>query len=122
MLKDIFRVLKNGGKLTLFTDNAGWWGWHTPFQNLHYGSYETERAHDPGDRHYALYTPGHVRAHLEKAGFSSIKVDYDMVVEEGKNERMWVRLVSRALFYIPLLKKIAYPHIKATAVKINNRK
>jgi ubiquinone/menaquinone biosynthesis C-methylase UbiE len=86
VLKEVYRILKKNGVLILITDNAGFWGFHTgkytkTLGTIHYGGY---RSDDDDDMHYALYTPEHIRNHLEKAGFKIKKIEYQAYGEIRK--------------------------------------
>ncbi len=76
-LKEISRVLKNSGKIVLITDNAGCLYFHFKslgyFHTVHYGGHEGE---GKLDKHYALFTPEHLKNWLKLAGFKKIRINY----------------------------------------------
>jgi ubiquinone/menaquinone biosynthesis C-methylase UbiE len=76
-LKEMHRVLKRGGKLVLITDNAACFYFH--FKSLgkfyleHYGGHEGK---GPEDKHFALFTPEHLKNWMVKTGFKKIEINY----------------------------------------------
>lgn len=74
LLVESYRVLKHGGCITIFTDNAGFWG---VFGNVHHGSYEKKSIGGNEDKHYELFTPTHLRNFLETYKFKNIKITYE---------------------------------------------
>lgn len=85
-LEECFRVLKQGGKITLVTDNAEctrfyWFGTHT-------GRYE--KKHE-GDRHYSIFTHSHLRNHFEQVGFKVLSISYVKTDTLGK----WLDLFTK---------------------------
>jgi len=77
VMKECHRVLKKDGKIIIITDNAGFIGFHsgkwTPvLSTIHYGGYRNS----DGDMHFGLYTPEHIRNHLERSGFRVLKIKY----------------------------------------------
>jgi len=72
-LEECYRVLKEGGTLTLITDNAECRRFYT--FGTHTGRYERLRKErSPNDKHYCIFTVNHLRNHLEQAGFIIIKL------------------------------------------------
>jgi ubiquinone/menaquinone biosynthesis C-methylase UbiE len=109
-LKEMYRTLKPKGKIIIITDNAGCWVWHTPFTKINYG------VHWGSDKHYALYTPHHLKNHLRKVGFKNIRTKYILV--ETKVPIWYVRIISNILYSLPFFfKRNALPHIIITATK-----
>jgi len=104
------RVLKRSGKIVLKTDNAGWWAFHNSKSKalVHYGGYGS---HGKKDIHYALFTPEHLKNHLEYLGFKKITFCY-FEGEEGKVIKLINYFLSKTRF-----KFMAYPHIKIEAIK-----
>jgi len=112
VLKEMVRVLKVGGKLTVITDNASFWAYHLGAKT-HYGGYEERVAH-PKDKHYALYTSWHLFNHFQRVGLKNIKTEYILI--KGKHsQRFLVKLISRLLSWI--LPNVAYPQIKVAGIK-----
>lgn len=77
VMKECHRVLKKGGKIIIITDNAGFIGFHSGrwtkvLSTIHYGGYRAE----DGDMHFGLYTPEHLRNHIERNGFKLEKIKY----------------------------------------------
>jgi SAM-dependent methyltransferase len=112
-LLKMLRVLKRGGKITVITDNASFWGWHTPISKTHYGGYERNMDYGEDDRHFALYTTWHLENHLKDLGIKNIKIEY--IMKDDKNPYLFVRAVSNflGLFY----KRVAFPQVMAIGVK-----
>jgi len=112
-LNEIVRVLKPNGKIVIITDNAGWWGFHTPLSSIHYGGYE-KNSKVKEDRHYSLFTTWHLVNHLQALKLRNIEVRYVYIGKETPH--VLVRIISKLLFMIGL-RRIAYPHILAEAMK-----
>lgn len=112
VLKEMYRVLKKGGKFIIITDNASFWGWHLPLARTHYGGYE-ETSCGPKDKHYALYTSWHLKNHLKELSMKNIKIEY--LLPKEKNPYLFVRIISRILGFF--YKRIGYSLIKITGIK-----
>jgi len=96
VLKEIYRILKKNGIIIIITDNAGFWGFHTgkytkTLGTIHYGGYRVGE-----DMHYGLYTPEHIRNHLEKAGFKVHKIRYQKYTEVRKRDR-WKKILVETI-------------------------
>ncbi|OGI15913.1 hypothetical protein A3K63_00970 [Candidatus Micrarchaeota archaeon RBG_16_49_10] len=111
-LEEMIRVLKKGGKLILITDNASFWGWHTPFSGAHFGRYE-RISYGEEDRHYALYTPWHLENHLRSLKMERIGAEYLFLDE--KNPFFVVRVISKLMGLV--YKRVAYPQLKVVGFK-----
>ena len=109
-LKEARRVLKKNGELVLITDNAGFYGL---FTDTHHGQYENWRKKQgvTADRHYALFTPHHLKNWLRKAGFKEIKVISFV------NTRNTFLLHAGFYKILSLISKRFYPQLKAIAKK-----
>ena len=73
LLLEMKRVCKPGGKIRVITDNAGYVLTHTRLAGRTYhGDYKDSAIHgknyNKNDRHYALYTPEHLRNFFISAG------------------------------------------------------
>ncbi len=113
VLKEACRVLKKGGTIALITDNAGFWGFHSGWLTktlgtIHYGGY---RVGD--DMHYALYTPEHIRNHLEKAGFKIKMIKYQSY--NDLRERAWWKEIIGGLID-SFFKLIGLPQIAGYSI------
>ena len=121
-LKRVYKVLKKGGKLILITDNAGCWVFHFPIKfSYSLQHYENSIREGTLDRHYALFTPLHLRNHLLSVGFKIIKIDY-MWFEDStttlKNKILFkILLLITKIISIFCPPKISYSHIKCVAMK-----
>ena len=105
-LDEAYRVLRPLGRLVLVTDHAAYWRWH--FQIDHANAY-THRS--SRDRHYGLFSPGHLANHCRAAGFELVSVGtigFEEHVRLGKD-----RLLAR----LPRLRILAQPRIQLVAVK-----
>ena len=109
-LRESYRVLKRNGKIVIITDNAGFFG---IFGKVHHGNYEKFRRMEgaENDKHYALFTPNHLKNWLGLVGFKKISVEY-FIYE--KHIRMEHRPIIKLL---TLFSKRFSPHIKAEAIK-----
>ncbi len=103
-LDEMSRVLIPGGTLELTTDHAAYWAFHVIVE--HSSHYSKGR-----DRHYALYTPGHIRAHCEAAGFRVLRLGL-----EYNLSGTW-RQVDRLLRFIPFFGIFTAWRIHVVAVK-----
>jgi ubiquinone/menaquinone biosynthesis C-methylase UbiE len=116
-LNECYRVLKGGGRLTILTDNAGFFG---IFTDTHYGGYEKRRAKEgfTEDRHYSLFTPNHLKNWLEYAGFKDIKIEYGVYSLEKKRIRRcvipFVKIFAKIISFF--CKRLSM-HIKIVGVK-----
>ena len=121
-VKEMFRVLKKGGKVEIHTNNAGWIFYHNSKSSakVHYGGYETSQnmgGHTYGgmdDRHYSLYTWHHMENHLKDAGFSKIET---RLYRKAASVLKWQIRFINWLLENSRLKWAAYPHIAAIGYK-----
>lgn len=72
-LKEVYRVLKEKGKLVLITDNASCTRYYV--LGTHEGRYEKKHKDNLKDRHFAIYTKAHIRTHLLDVGFRHIQIE-----------------------------------------------
>ena len=121
-LKEMYRVLKKGGRVEVLTNNAGWIFYHNSKSKVmtHYGGYEKaweNKGHDMGgdeDRHYALYTFYHLKNHLEDVGFKKLKTE--LYRRDGQNWWFGIRLINWILEHTRF-KWASYPQVKAEGIK-----
>ena len=119
-LSECYRVLKRGGKIIIITDNANYWVWAV--NRTHLGEYE-ERSQKNEDRHYALFTPHHLRNHLEIAGFKEIRTGYLPLKSEDfksanlKHLKYLVCLLTYLILKHTPFWRMAYPRVYAEAKK-----
>ena len=119
-LKEMYRVLKPGGKVEIHTNNAGWIFYHNSKSKIktHYGGYEAsgkKKDHPFGgkeDKHFALYTFHHMKNHLEEVGFKNIKTKL------YRRDKWWwgIRVINWVLEHTRF-KWASYPQIKAEGIK-----
>jgi len=116
-LSDVKRVLKNGGKVIVITDNAHFLGYHIK-GTMHTGGYERHGRIGGGsgsfDRHYALFTPNHLRNYLETSGFKNIEIRYETFAQNTtvKFKNVLIMVFSK------ISKKLGSTLIVAEAKKI----
>lgn len=108
-LKEMHRVLKKGGKLILITDNSSYFGW---LLKDHAKKYEKIKLGGK-DRHYSLFTPGHLENFAKTYNFKRIKVKY-IRGNFGKNI---YGAFKKAISILLSLTPLAYSQILLEAVK-----
>ena len=115
VLKEMVRVLKRGGKLVLKTDNAGFWLFHNSKSKwlVHYGGYERIGAHGKDDKHYALFTPHHIKNHFESVGVKVVNSEY---YTDFKNLSLPIRIINRILEKTRF-SYMAYPKMTIVGIK-----
>lgn len=121
-LKKCYKVLKNGGKLVLITDNAGCWVFHFPLKFLYsMQHYENTIREGKLDRHYSISTLMHLKNHLTDAGFKNVRIKYMWFENRTitlKNHLLFITMVSIAkIISLFLPQKNSYPHMIAEAKK-----
>ena len=102
-LRDVKRVMKSGGLLTLITDNAACLKYYV--LRTHTGGY---RKLGRKDVHYALFTIEHIRNLFEYAGFMVDEIRY---IDTDYFTRFFDRMVRL------LAPSLSYPRIYARARK-----
>ncbi len=108
VLKEMYRVLKKGGKLILITDNANYYGF--AIGKTHLGDYEGVGSHGKEDKHYSLFTDWHLRNHTQKVGFKNIKTSY---IDSSRSSLKFFNFILR----ITPLKRMSYSRVKLEATK-----
>jgi len=119
LLGETRRVLKQAGKLVIFTPNAGLWGW---YGNAFHGGYEKNNSkfdRDSKDRVFSIFTPNNLRNWLTEYDFRIEELAYAM---EDNNRKEIVRtpriLAGRMLIRaLSLLSPRFMPLIKAVSAK-----
>ena len=110
LLKEMKRVLKKGGRLRIITDNAGFFLFHIPIRKNNFLQHNSNSVRGgKEDRHYFLFTPLHLRNHLEKLGeFNEFIIGYDY-----KSQRGIVKFLSPIfkLLNKTFLVRLINPHI-----------
>jgi SAM-dependent methyltransferase len=91
-VQECVRVLRPGGRLVLVTDHAGFLGYH--WQGKAGDFHRWHGAH--GDRHFMLFTPGHLRNLAEAAGLEVLEVSTFTKWRQGLGARL-LRLAARPL-------------------------
>ncbi len=120
-LKDCKRVLKKQGKLILITDNAAHYKYHISLFKkafyAHNGGYEKKGRIGGGtgkgseDKHYALFTPNHLKNFLEDLGFFIGEIKYEF----GYNRKNIHKIIDLVVSF--LSKRLIFPRIKVVAIK-----
>jgi len=113
-LKESYRVLKRKGKIVIITDNANWIGYI--FSPLHHGGYEKESFAE--DKHFALFTPNHLKNWLECCGFKVESVQYMFFNKEFTKSRIKAWITKIFCFILSKInERMAYPWIKIVGEK-----
>ena len=102
-LLEVKRVLKEGGTLTLITDNASCLKYS--LLRTHTGGYSK---HHGKDKHFALFTKEHIKNFLELCGFQITQLTF---IDTDYFTRFFDKMVR---LFIPSL---SYPRILAKAMK-----
>lgn len=114
-LEECYRVLKEGGKIKLETDNASWFNFHNlnSKYKTHLGGY-TFDGKESEDKHFALFTVEHLKNHFEKAKFKEIEIE-----PFRRDEEMFgwkIKLIHSMLQHTGF-KLMTYPQIKVEGMK-----
>lgn len=116
VLKEIYRVLKKGGKLNLKTDNANYW-YYCLDNKTHTGGYENNQPFGEKDRHYSLFTDLHLMNFAEYIGFKKYSVIYfDNSCAESFKGKI-VRLINFILRNFKPIRRMGYGGIQLVAIK-----
>ncbi len=107
-LREQWRVLLPDGLLRFVTDNAAYWRFYFKGSGAHMGGYVSRGFND---RHYAIFTPEHVRNLAKEAGFEGVKVFFEDI-HEGP-----LKSIERAVRKSVRLEHLTYPRISIEAVK-----
>lgn len=98
-IDECFRVLKNGGKICLQTDNAGFIIYHIKNDhNLYVENYKKQfytKENQPSsseDHHYHLFVPSHLKYLFQMARFQEIKISY-VQVQQNRIKRLFLNLL-----------------------------
>lgn len=108
-LKEVYRVLKKGGKFVLITDNALFWFWQV--SRVHSGGYEKQET--PEDKHYALFTSWHIENYFKAFNFKKIDINFFMI-EESIKQKPAILLSKIIRIFFP---KASYNCIMAVGIK-----
>jgi len=116
LLDEMKRVLKKQGKIKILTDNAGFFLFHVPIRRNNFLQHNNNSVRGgKEDRHYFLFTPLHLRNHLERlGGFNKISVEYYYA-----SERKIVKIFKPVLNLLnkTFLVRLINPHIVLEAYK-----
>jgi ubiquinone/menaquinone biosynthesis C-methylase UbiE len=102
-LFEVKRVLKEGGTLTLITDNASCLKYY--LLGTHTGGYSK---HQGKDKHFALFTKEHIKNFMELCSFRIVELSF---IDSNYFTRFFDKVVR---LFIPSL---SYPRIMAKATK-----
>ena len=106
-LEECYRVLKQGGKIVLITDNASCIRHY--LSGTHGGRYE-KKSVNPLDKHYAIFTKNHLKNLVSEVGFLIEKIKY---VETN----YWTKWLDRMSRPFLLFSGFSYPRILVVAKK-----
>lgn len=112
VVKQMVRVLKPGGKLTIITDNASFFDYARGRDHL--GKYE--KTPKPNDRHYLLFTTWHLKNIFRNYKLKIEKIEYLDCIQGWFN---LLKPISILLKFTPFW-RMAYTQIKIIGIK--NRK
>jgi predicted SAM-dependent methyltransferase len=115
-LREVKRVLRKGGKVTIITDNASYLRFHISKNSFplrigwrHGGEYAST---NPLDKHYALYQLEHIKNHFEACGLKIV----ELKLISYKGDEIPSKKLDK-IINIFLCKNFALPRIKVVAVK-----
>ena len=109
------RVLRKGGRIRIVTDNANSWVWAVA--GTHLGGHEKLRGEPTEDRHYALFTDGHLKTHLRKAGLKTVSTKY-LRDENRKGVGKVVQDVLHYILRITPLRRMAWEKVEIIGEKL----
>ncbi len=116
LLLEMKRVCKWGGRIVVLTDNAGYVYTHMKFRGYH-GNYSDKAVHqgefNKMDRHYALYTPEHLRNFFEAVGLTIQEVKLVYWEKVKSNKSRFVHFITK-LF---LGERFAMPSVRIVGLK-----
>jgi ubiquinone/menaquinone biosynthesis C-methylase UbiE len=118
-LKEIYRVLKKGGKLDLRTDNASYW-YYALDNKTHTGRYEEASLYGKDDRHFSLFTDHHLINFMFDAGFEEVYTRYTYENARGENLNFrgrTVLFINYILTFFGPLERLAYSEVRVECVK-----
>jgi len=110
-LRELYRVLKKGGVVTLITDNAACVRFY--LFRTHMGGYMGHRkflSHN-ADKHYAVFTVEHLKNLFLSARFQIIRSEY------VDTDFMPTFFLDRAMRMLHIFASLTYPRIKVVAIK-----
>lgn len=107
-LKECYRILKKGGKLTLITDNAACLRHY--LSGTHSGRYEKKHKENSSDKHYALFTKHHLENLFTHVGFTITEIKLT-------DTNYWTNWIDRTMRFLHILPSLTYPLIFVEAKK-----
>jgi SAM-dependent methyltransferase len=114
-LREQKRVCKEGGRISIITDNAGFWAYHILGHHtrpvLRTGERDLYHGTRAEDRHYFLFTREHLQNLLGLAGLRIIRIDF---MDFGTTK---ADLINKFLRCLPFLRNFSHPRIIAVAHK-----
>lgn len=107
------RVCREGGKVFLITDNASFWAYHLLGQHtdpiVTGNRFREWRGDHPADRHFALFTPEHLRNLFQRAGLQIESIEF----EDFGTKADWINRLLRVV----MPRRFTYPRIRVVALK-----
>ncbi|MEM5811458.1 MAG: methyltransferase domain-containing protein [Candidatus Aenigmatarchaeota archaeon] len=89
-LKEMYRVLKKGGRIVLITDNASYWVWC--IGRTHHGGYRGFKE----DKHYCLFVPEHLVNYFKRLGLKRVRFKFI-----SRSDNFLVFLIDKILQLTP---------------------
>jgi len=109
------RVCKEGGRISIITDNAGFWAYHILGHHtrpvLRTGGRDLYHGTRAEDRHYFLFTREHLQNLFDRVGLRITCIDF---ADFGTIK---ADLINKFLRCLPFLKNFSHPRIVAVAHK-----
>jgi ubiquinone/menaquinone biosynthesis C-methylase UbiE len=105
-LQECKRVLRRGGRLVVITDHAAFLGYHV--HGVTPGDYHQWHGAG-GDRHFMLFTTGHLQNLVEAAGLRAERVATYTKWKQGLAGRMLGRIAPR----------LAHANLRVEAVRVD---
>jgi SAM-dependent methyltransferase len=113
-LEEQVRVLKKGGIIKLITDNAGFWRFHILGSHVKPKIKSKWLCEYKGlrdvDRHYALFTPEHLKNHFSRLKVKILKVELGLY-DDSPSTSINFSFIERILSSINIFKNLMLPRI-----------
>jgi predicted SAM-dependent methyltransferase len=119
-LKEMFRVLKQKGKIIIITDNAAFVPTHIhilPKEIVTRSHYDNEGrfGYEKKDLHFSIFTPLHIVNHFERIGLKKIHYEYRWVNIKENHPFFWK--LQKLLNKNKAIARLILPYIELEAQK-----